>query len=78
MISRQLVATHTKALRDINRFLVGDGTSWPLQCACTSERMKVILLAAALIALVSVPWLQAVWLGRLDPKQVTTFLGSRS
>ncbi|XP_006498276.1 epididymal-specific lipocalin-6 isoform X3 [Mus musculus] len=32
--------------------------------------MKVILLTAALLALVSIPWLQAVWLGRLDPKQL--------
>lgn len=40
--------------------------------------MKVILLTAALLALVSVVWLQAVWLGRLDPKQVTAFLGSKS
>ncbi|XP_028628792.1 epididymal-specific lipocalin-6 [Grammomys surdaster] len=32
--------------------------------------MKVILLTAALLALVSVTWLKAVWLGRLDPKQL--------
>ncbi|XP_052040632.1 epididymal-specific lipocalin-6 [Apodemus sylvaticus] len=32
--------------------------------------MKAILLTAALLALVSMPWLQAVWLGRLDPKQL--------
>ncbi|XP_052578399.1 epididymal-specific lipocalin-6 [Peromyscus californicus insignis] len=33
--------------------------------------MKVVLLTAALPALVSLPWVQAVWLGRLDPKQLT-------
>ncbi|XP_021050665.1 epididymal-specific lipocalin-6 [Mus pahari] len=32
--------------------------------------MKVVLLIAALLALISMPWLQAVWLGRLDPKQL--------
>lgn len=33
----------------------------------------MVLLIAALLALVSMAWLQAVWLGRLDPKQVTVF-----
>ncbi|EDL93548.1 rCG45604, partial [Rattus norvegicus] len=32
--------------------------------------MRVVLLIAALLALVSMAWLQAVWLGRLDPKQL--------
>ncbi|CAH6788711.1 Lcn6 [Phodopus roborovskii] len=32
--------------------------------------MKVMLLTPALLALVSMSWVQAVWLGRLDPKQL--------
>ncbi|XP_035294120.1 epididymal-specific lipocalin-6 isoform X1 [Cricetulus griseus] len=32
--------------------------------------MKVVLLTAALLALVSMSWVQAVWLGRLDPNQL--------
>jgi hypothetical protein len=38
--------------------------------------MRVVLLTA-LLALVSVPRAQAVWLGRLDPKQVMAVLSSR-
>ncbi|XP_051022819.1 epididymal-specific lipocalin-6 [Acomys russatus] len=32
--------------------------------------MRPMLLTVALLVLVSVPWAQAVWLGRLDPKQL--------
>ncbi|XP_021496718.1 epididymal-specific lipocalin-6 [Meriones unguiculatus] len=32
--------------------------------------MKAMLPTAALLVLVSVPWVKAVWLGRLDPKQL--------
>ncbi|XP_040601170.1 epididymal-specific lipocalin-6 isoform X2 [Mesocricetus auratus] len=32
--------------------------------------MKAALLTAAFLALVSMSWVQAVWLGRLDPKQL--------
>ncbi|CAO2598497.1 Epididymal-specific lipocalin-6 [Lemmus lemmus] len=34
--------------------------------------MNMVFLAATLLALVSVSWVQSMWLGRLDPKQ---FLG---